>query len=142
MSAAIITAVYDYLAAEPSGTSFREAVTDRYYHLIAPDGVGVAAGPVAIYAITGAASPIRYMPGFDEEEYTMQFDIFVDDRAATPDVTALGIDEKLRSRLDRAVLTVSGYDRVRVLCTSRGVATPDAASIRVSSQFSLRGFRT
>jgi hypothetical protein len=135
----VVTAIFTRLSSEPSGSSFRESVGDRYYHLQAPENTTL---PLAIFGITQSAEPQRAFGGSDREEYVFQFDIWCLNTGTTPDVTAMDIDNKLRLRLDRAYLTATGYDRLLALCIQRGQPTIEEDAIRISSIYSVSGVRT
>lgn len=135
----VVTAIFTRLSTEQSGTSFREAVGDRYFHLQAPENTTL---PLAIFGITQSAEPQRAFDGADSEQYSVQFDVWCHNTGTTPDVTAMDIDDKLRRRLDRAYMTATGYDRLLALCIQRGQPTIEEDAIRISSIYSVSGVRT
>lgn len=139
MSAPIVTAIYDYLAADTASGSFHAAVSGKYYHLETPENTQP---PLCVYATDDpAALDLRY-DGSENEVWRFRFIIFVLNTDPTPDVTALGIDAKLRTRLHKAALSAGGYDRLTVLCESNGIATKDEDAVRVESVYRVFGTRT
>ncbi len=138
MSTAIPEAIKAWIAAEASGSSFREAVGDRYYHVSAPDN---SAFPLAVYAVSQAAEPQNFFQGGAYEIWRIAWTIWVDPNTGD-DADALAIDAKLFARLNLKTLAPSGYDRAVVRCVRRGACSIDEDGYRVDSEYELRCART
>lgn len=138
MSTAIPEAIKTWIANEASGSSFRESVGDRYYHVSAPDN---AAFPLAVYAVSQAAEPVNHFSTFATEIWRVAFTIWVDPNTGD-DADALAIDAKLFARFNLKTLTATGYDRLVCRCVRRGACSIDGDGYRVDSEYELRGART
>lgn len=138
MSTAIPEAVKTWIANESSGSSFREAVGDRYYHVSAPDNTGY---PLAVFTVTQAAEPQNFFGGGAYEIWRIGWTIWVDPNTAS-DADALAIDAKLFARLNLKTLAPTGYDRAVCRCVRRGACSIDEEGFRVDSEYELRGART
>lgn len=138
-SYAVPEAVKNWIANEASGSSFRESVGDRYYHVSAPDN---SAWPLAVYTVTQAAEPMNLFGGGAMEVWRVGFAIWVHPDTGS-DQDALDIDAKLFLRFDGATLAIdSPYQRMVCRCVSRGAVTIDGDGFRCDSEYELRGGRT
>ena len=148
MSAALITAVYDWLAADTGVGGFAEttvsnAVGTRLFHVTGPEDVSLAAGAVCVFTIASAAGIDRGFDGSQTETWRMAFSIWIATELATSSgpAAALGVDAKLRTRLDGQRLTATGYDRALVRVVSAGACVIDEDAYRVDSEYTITATR-
>jgi hypothetical protein len=138
MSVALVAAaIKTQISTEPSGTSFRESVGDRYYHQVVPDNTTL---PCAVYAVE--PEPWQYdYGGTRTERYAVPFSVWVS-RDTSDDAAALAIADKLVARMNRVTLTVSGFDRMFVRGVRQCAITIDGDAYRVDGAFEATGQRT
>lgn len=140
MSATIVQAIYDRLAGDTGASSFHAAIGGKYYHLETPENTEP---PLCVYGVDDPAPLVMHYDGTEREIWRFRFVVYVLNTAQNPDVTALGIDAKLRLRLHNATLTgITGYDRLVILCEQQGFATKDEDATRVESVYRVFGTRT
>jgi hypothetical protein len=135
MSTQILGALKHWIDTE-SGASFTASVGDRVYHLEAPEGTTL---PLAVYGLVDA-SHVFGMDGTTSETYTLEVTVYgrtVDGGAHA----ALTIAQKAVNRLDKAVLSPTGYDRLTIRVSRQPVATIDGEAVAVTTAFRLEGTR-
>jgi hypothetical protein len=137
MSAAILDAIKTWLYADTGGTGILTAEVDRIYHRECPTNPSL---PLVVYGLQGA----EVMFGFNEsstETYALECTIWANGDTAGA-TSALGIDVKLRARLDKAVLSPTGYDRITIRLAQPGIAALDGETVAVTSVYRIQGTRT
>lgn len=141
MSAAVVTAVYDWLAADSGAGGFANAtggVGSRLYHVTGPEDVAL---PACVFTLSGAVPERMLSSTAAEERWTMDASIWTAYESSDP-ASALEIDRRLFVRLEGVSLTATGYDRLRVTCLQRGACAIDEDGYRVDSRWLVRGVRT
>jgi hypothetical protein len=137
MSAAILDAIKTWLYADTGGSGIHTAVAGRIYHLEGPTNPTL---PLVVYGLQGA----EVMFGFNDaaqETYALECTIWANGDTAGA-ANALGIDVKLRARLDKAILSPTGYDRITIRLAQPGIAALDGETVAVTSVYRIQGTRT
>lgn len=130
MSAPILEALWTKLATT-SGSGFVADLGGRVYLDIAPED---SALPLCTYV----AETSVFSKGTQGTDHMMRvvFSIF-DSADTTADIVAAA--GKLRSLLDGATLSATGYDRVVCILRSRGVPTLADDAWSLAEEYELRG---
>lgn len=134
----ILAAVYSWLAADTGTGGFAHATTgigSNLFHLSGPEDTSL---PVCVYTLAPAAGRVKNADGTYAEKWAMSFSIWVS-AESSDDAAALGLDAKLYARMNNQTLSATNYDRLRVICTRPGFAQIDEDTIRVDSEYEIRG---
>lgn len=130
MSSAILDALWTKLATT-SGSGFVADLGGRVWLDLAPDDEAL---PLCVYSGTTT----RFERGVSGIDHTMRVVFSLYDSADT-NADIVAAQNKLRSLLDGAALTATGYDRVLCQLRSRGVPTLQDDSWTLSEEYELRG---
>ncbi len=94
--------------------------------------------PTAVYQVQG--SVVEHMQTTARHELTINVDAFTDAKLGPE--AALAIDDAFYTACNGVtVASVSGFDRAKILCRSRGTVTPYDDAFGVSSEWSVIGWK-
>lgn len=118
-------------------TSWYSSLNGRVYLNEAPPE---AALPLCVYGVTSHdITPV--MQGKQAwERFTLEFTHYYP--VTSGPAAGMLAAESLNTLLDNATLSPTGYDRVVLRATSRGMAVTDEDSVRITSTFRAIGQRT
>jgi len=142
MSARLVKAIYDHLAADTGVGGFCNTSTGigtRLYHVSGPENLNSFPACVYLMSPHPVAYEFRTVGAF--EEWSIVFSIWVNAETSS-DSAAMAHDDALWTRLHGQSLSATGYDRLQVIRTTPGSCAVDEDGIRVDSEWLARATRS